>query len=217
MAGATVEGAGNGLAAQATRIPALDADDLVSVMIGANDLLALQADVAAGRLTDIQAQAETGLLGIAVAQQVNALLATGARALVFTVPDLRLTPLARAANLARPGASALLSDLSARFNGLLRTGIDATRFDGRNVGLILVDEAVQAVAAAPPGSRPFWTRRPKWPTRPAPPPARWTASSATALPRPWCPAPWREATCGPTTGTSAPACTPWSASRWSIG
>ena len=151
MAGATVEGASNGLAAQAARIPALDADDLVSVMIGANDLLALEADVAAGRLTASQAQAEASRLGAAVAEQVNALLAAGARALVFTVPDLGLTPWARAAELARPGAASLLSDLSNLFNGYLRTRIDARRFDGRNFGLILVDEAVQGVVAAPSG------------------------------------------------------------------
>ena len=72
-------------------------------------------------------------------------LATGARAIVITIPDMGLSPYAGNANKTNPGASALLSRLTTDFNGFLRTRINATAYDGRNYGLVLADDIVAAI------------------------------------------------------------------------
>lgn len=132
------------LAAQAAAAGTLNGKDLVTVLIGVNDVKALyqqslppQSRSSADLLADARAR------GDAIAARVNALVATGAKVIVSTVPDVGLTPYAKAQGAA---ASTLMSDLTAAMNGRIRVGI---LNDGRYVGLILADEFVQTAVRAP--------------------------------------------------------------------
>lgn len=147
--GARLEDPVKGLAAQIdAQNPA--ATDLVTVMIGTHDIVALYEQKAAGQITRAAAVAEAQRLGNVYAAQVNRLLARGTRALVFTIPNLGLSPYAR--NKKDGGdadAVALISTLSAEFNASMRVGIDASRYDGRNYGLVLADDVSQTMERFP--------------------------------------------------------------------
>ena len=160
-AGAKVDdGAATSLVKQIDGVT-LSSGDLVSVWIGTNDIIEIYRNLASGRLTQAAAQAEVERRGTLLAEQVNRILTTGARALVFTVPDLGLSPYARARLTsadpddatvpADAAATSRLTQLSLDFNGYLRTRIDQRRFDGRNFGLLFADEAVQQVVLVPSG------------------------------------------------------------------
>lgn len=127
----------------------LKAGDLVTVMMGVHDLVELNEQVQAGTLSDADARAEARRRGAQLAAGVNAILGAGTRAIVATVPDMGLSPYARTLESTSPGAMARLTQLSYEFNASLRTGIDATRFDGRNYGLVLTDDTVAAVSKVP--------------------------------------------------------------------
>ncbi len=131
----------------------LNAGDIATFMVGINDLIEIyeQMPKTAG-LTDANnkaAIAEAGRRGARAAAVVNTLLGTGARGLVFTVPDISLSPYAVLANKNLPGSMALLASMSYEFNAYLRTSIDATAFDGRNYGLVLADDIVAAMYRQP--------------------------------------------------------------------
>ena len=131
----------------------LNAGDIATIMVGINDLIEIyeQMPKSAG-LTDANkkaAIAEAGRRGAQAAAIVNKLLATGARGLVFTVPDISLSPYAVRANQTLPGSTALLASMNYEFNANLRTTIDATAFDGRNYGLVLADDIVAAMYRLP--------------------------------------------------------------------
>lgn len=128
---------------------ALGTSDMVSVWIGSNDVIALYEQVAASTLSSAEALAQAQTLGSTAAQTINGILATGARAIVTTVPDLGLSPYAKARTVSDPGAAALLTRLSYEFNAYLRTRIDSTKYDGRNYGLVLADDVVAAMARSP--------------------------------------------------------------------
>ncbi len=145
---ATVDDASTGLAQQLASQGDLNATDMVTVMIGSNDIIALYERTQSG-LAPADALAEAKRRGTLAAVQVNAILRTGARAIVFTVPDLSSSPYAVRANLSDPGASALLSQLTYQFNAYLRTQIDSNTYDGRNYGLVLADDLVAAMAKNP--------------------------------------------------------------------
>ena len=153
--GATVGSLGTGLAAQLQNVKtvtqgnALGAKDLVMLQIGGNDIIELY-ERSVGGLSPADAVAEAQRRGAQAAGLVNdAILATGARALVITVPDLGLSPYAVNANKTNPGASSLLGSLTYEFNAYLRTRIDASRYDGRNYGLVLADDIVAAMSRLP--------------------------------------------------------------------
>jgi phospholipase/lecithinase/hemolysin len=151
--GAKVEDATTGLARQVSEQTAaggaFSAKDLVTVMLGANDIFELSDAVLAGTLTDAQAVAEARRRGAVLAGGVNGLLAANARVIVSTIPDLGLTPYAVKLNRTTPGVASRLSSLSYEFNATLRTSIDQTRFDGRNYGLVLTDDTVQTITRFP--------------------------------------------------------------------
>ncbi|OYU94415.1 MAG: hypothetical protein CFE45_20110 [Burkholderiales bacterium PBB5] len=149
--GAKVADAVTGMAQQIAE-GALGPDDLVTVYFGTNDLVEIYELYASNALTRAGALAEAQSRGRAAADQFNKLLATGARALLFLAPELGLSPYAIAKNAGDPGAKALLSELTYQFNGHLRTNIDAQKYDGRNYGLIITDDIVSALVAAPSGS-----------------------------------------------------------------
>lgn len=148
--GARIEDAATGLAAQIARVDGgLNNRDLVTLMMGPNDVIALYESVRNGQLIRAAAVAEAKRLGNAAAGQVNVLLKAGARALVFTMPDMSLSPYAYTQELGNAGARTLLAELSYEFNAHLRTNIDSTAYDGRNYGLVLADDIVAAMAKLP--------------------------------------------------------------------
>lgn len=121
---------------------AIGAKDLFTVYAGQNDLIAIYEDAT---VTDKKAAAEAA--GTALAQQVNALAIAGGRVLFVTVPDLGLTPYARAKAAATdPNAVAMLSMLSERFNTKLSVGVIN---DGRIIGMVSAEEMTQIMVRAP--------------------------------------------------------------------
>ena len=149
-AGARAEGAGSGLASQIASISNLGANDLVSLMMGTNDVIAVYEQVRAGTLTDAAGVAEVQRLGGVMAAQVNALLATGARAMIVTLPDLGVSPYALAAQAAGDAkAVTRLTTLTYEFSARLRTEIDRTAYDGRNYGQVLADDVTAAMVRFP--------------------------------------------------------------------
>ena len=145
---AKVDDPTTGLAQQLSGTTDLGKADLVMMMIGSNDIIELYERTLSG-LSAADALAESQRRGALAADRINAVLATGARALVITVPDLGLSPYAVHANRTNPGASGLLGSLTYEFNAYLRTRIDATRYDGRNYGLVLADDIVAAMSKLP--------------------------------------------------------------------
>jgi hypothetical protein len=132
------------LAAQVSAAGTLTSKDLVTVLIGVNDIKALYLQsLAPQSRSSADLLADARLRGDAIAAQVNALVAQGAKVIVSTVPDVGLTPYAKAQGTA---AATLMSDLTAAMNGRIRVGI---LNDGRYVGLILADEFVQTAVRAP--------------------------------------------------------------------
>jgi len=120
--------------------------DLVTVMIGTNDVLDLYQQFPA--LTQTALGDELRARGTRLADQVNRLVQLGAKVIVSTVPDMGLTPYAlaqRAANTDTDRA-ALLTQLTAEFNRGMRVNILQ---DGRYIGLVLADEWGQAAVASP--------------------------------------------------------------------
>ncbi len=151
--GGKVEGAGIGLAAQLAAQTSADsavkAGDLFSVMIGANDLFELADRLQAGTLNAANATTEARRRGAVLANQINALLATGARGIVATVPDVGLSPYVKAMETTRAGAIAQVTALTYEFNAALRTTIDSSKYDGRNYGLVLADDLVLSMSKNP--------------------------------------------------------------------
>jgi len=149
--GATVADANTGLAHQIAE-GALGNGDLVTVFFGTNDVIQVYELYAKGTLTRDAAVAEIQSRGALAADLMNNLLATGAKALLFTAPQMGVSPYAYAkAAAGDSGASAMLNELTYQFNGYLRTRIDARKYDARNFGLIISDDVVAAVAATPSG------------------------------------------------------------------
>ncbi len=149
--GATV----SDISAQITAVGGFVDKDLVTLLAGANDILAQYALISAGtqvegacnQTHDCSGASEV-LKGAALALggQVNRIRDAGGRVLISTVPDLGLTPFAIAEDLATPGRAALLSRLSQVFNDFLRNGFVN---DGRRIGLLLTDEMVLGVVRNP--------------------------------------------------------------------
>jgi outer membrane lipase/esterase len=116
--------------------------DLVSVLVGANDVKEIY-ESRTDATTEQDMLDEARLRGVLIADQVNRLVALGAKVLIATAPDVGLSPYALAKGSAD---AALLSRLSAALNGRIRVNI---LNDGRFVGLVLADEMVQAAVRVP--------------------------------------------------------------------
>jgi outer membrane lipase/esterase len=131
----------------------MNAGDIATLMVGINDLIEIYEQMPKSTgLTNANnkaAIAEAGRRGTQAAAIVNSLLATGARGLVFTVPDISLSPYAVFAEMNQPGSTALLASMSYEFNAFLRTSINSAAFDGRNYGLVLADDIVAAMHRLP--------------------------------------------------------------------
>ncbi len=120
--------------------------DLATVLAGANDVLALYAQFPARSEEALTADARAA--GDRLAAQVNRLVGLGPRVIISTVQDVGLSPyaLAQKAAFTDTDRAALITRLVAALNSRLRVGIVN---DGRLLGLVLADEAVQVMARVP--------------------------------------------------------------------
>jgi hypothetical protein len=113
--------------------------DLSTVLIGMNDVVAQYRQYPAVGEPQLTANVEAA--GLAAALQVNRLADLGTKVVVSTIADMGLAPIAGGRTTDSAG---LLSRLSERYNAALRASIYN---DGRRIGLVLLDQYVQVVAA----------------------------------------------------------------------
>lgn len=119
------------------------ASDLVTVLVGANDVLAQYAQYPA--VSESLLGDNLDAAGAEVGRQVNRLAGLGAKVLVSTIPDIGYSPYAIAEKAAHidTDRQAMIIRLTLRFNTSLRAALDN---DGRKIGLVLMDEFVEATA-----------------------------------------------------------------------
>ncbi len=143
--GARAADLGAQIDAQAAESP-LGAGDLVTVLIGQNDIIAEYQQYPAQSETQLIANVEAE--GAEVGRQVNRITDTGAKVLLATVVDLGGSPFGISERLAHADTdrAALLTRMTARFNAALRGTIVN---DGRKIGLLLLDELVSAIVKFP--------------------------------------------------------------------
>jgi outer membrane lipase/esterase len=125
---------------------ALNDLDLAVVMMGMNDVLELYAQYPTTARDTLLAQAAGR--GAAMGNQVNALAQSGPAVVVLTMPDIGLSPFAKAADTAAgdTSRSALLSDLVRAFNDRMTITLIN---DGRLIGLAYGDAETQNEAKSP--------------------------------------------------------------------
>lgn len=120
--------------------------DLALVLGGMNDILALYAQyplrTEASLASDAQAR------GQRLAAVVNRLVNLGARVIVANLPDMGMSPFARAEKAANTDIdrAALISRLTSAFNDALGVSV---LLDGRYVGLVQADLRTQAAQRSP--------------------------------------------------------------------
>ena len=122
--------------------------DLALVLAGANDVLELYAQYPA--VPEAALLNEARARGERMAAVVNRLVALGARVIVSNLPDMGMSPFARAESLANASSgfdrAALISRLTTAFNE--RLGVKVL-LDGRFVGLAQMDLRTQSAARSP--------------------------------------------------------------------
>lgn len=118
--------------------------DLVTVLVGANDVVAQFAQYST--LGEDQLLANLDAAAIELANQVNRLADLGAKVLISTIPNVGLTPFAGDRSVgSTDGNPALLSRLSTRFNDTLLVNLTN---DGHRIGLVQLDEYLRAIDRA---------------------------------------------------------------------
>jgi phospholipase/lecithinase/hemolysin len=136
----------------ATQIDAQNAEsalrngDLVTVLVGVNDVLLQYAQYPSVSEVEITANVEAA--GTLVGRQVNRLADTGAKVIIATIPDVGYSPFAIAQKLAHidTDRQELIKRLVEKFNEALKLEIDN---DGHKIGLVLLDEAVRQTVNSP--------------------------------------------------------------------
>jgi outer membrane lipase/esterase len=122
--------------------------DLALMLVGMNDIIELYQQYPAR--SELELTAEARARGEAAAAQVNRLIDLGAKVIVSNLPDMGMTPYARAEAEANATSgfdrAAFISRLTAAFNDRLGVRI---RIDGRFVGLVQMDLRTQQVALGP--------------------------------------------------------------------
>jgi outer membrane lipase/esterase len=120
------------------------AGDMVTVLVGANDVIAQFQQYPAIGEPDLLANLNAA--GVALADQVNRLADLGVKVIVSTIPDMGLTPFAGDRS---PGSTdsnpGLLTRLSARFNDAMLAELTN---DGHRIGLIQLDEFLDSTNLA---------------------------------------------------------------------
>ena len=122
--------------------------DLVTVLLGSNDVLeAYRALIDSnGTITEDQLTGELRARAETLANKINQIVGQGARVIVSTLPDLGLSPFARAEEAVGAGRAALLSRMTIAFNEQLGIKI---LLDGSLIGLVQADQMVQAMVRSP--------------------------------------------------------------------
>jgi outer membrane lipase/esterase len=120
--------------------------DLVTVLVGVNDVLAQYAQYPAVSEPTLTANVEAA--GAEVGNQVNRLASAGAKVIVTTIPDVGYSPYALAEKTAHidTDRQQLIIRLVARFNASLRSSLTN---DGHSIGLVTMDQLVESVAGFP--------------------------------------------------------------------
>lgn len=120
--------------------------DLVTVLVGVNDVLELYKQYPAQSQAELEAIAEQR--GQLLAEQIDRVANANGRALFVLIPDLGLTPFALAEKAANADTdrAALLSTLTKRFNSKVRLGVIN---DGRLIAMVNGAETVQLIAKVP--------------------------------------------------------------------
>jgi outer membrane lipase/esterase len=120
------------------------AGDMVTLFVGANDILAQFAQYPG--VGEATLAANLTAAGVALATQVNSLAASGVRVLISTAPDMGLTPFSGDRSVGSTNTNpALLSRLSLDFNNAL---LAALTNDGRVIGLIQLDQYIETADLA---------------------------------------------------------------------
>jgi outer membrane lipase/esterase len=123
---------------------AFTSTDLVTVLVGVNDVIELYKTYPAQSEASINA--ELTARGTAVATQINRIAQAGGKVLALTVPDVGLSPYAKNEETLNPGRKALLQSFVSSFNTALRLGLIN---DGHMIGLVVGDELTQGIARNP--------------------------------------------------------------------
>jgi len=117
------------------------AGDLVTVFVGANDIVAQFTQYPATGQDQLLANVEAA--GTELAAQVNRLADLGAKVLISTLPDMGRTPFAGDRSVGSTNSSpALLTALSTRFNDAMLANLTN---DGHKIGLIQLDQYLIAI------------------------------------------------------------------------
>lgn len=114
--------------------------DLATILVGANDVFELYGQFPAQSRETLLAEAKAR--GRLLGEQANRIANANGRVIISTLPDLGLTPFARAEKATKTDTdrAVLISELAKELNlGMRLTIIN----DGRFIGLVLLDDATQ--------------------------------------------------------------------------
>jgi outer membrane lipase/esterase len=129
---------------------ALNENDLALMLVGMNDIRELYDQYAANPATTDRTAllAEARARATVYGEAINSLAQSGPAVVVLTVPDLGLTPFARAQNTSSGDAtrSKLLSQLTDAFNSRMSVTLIN---DGRLIGLVFIDIETQNMVKFP--------------------------------------------------------------------
>lgn len=121
-------------------------NDLVTIWVGEHDVLDDYRQNGSGNDAASLVN-DMGASGHALANLVNSIVATGAKVLLLTVPDMGDSPFAATENERGDfNRAALLTQMSAGFNNSLRSNIVN---DGSKIGLVLVDDFLHNAVKSP--------------------------------------------------------------------
>jgi outer membrane lipase/esterase len=142
QAGATV--AGLKLQIDSVLAAGIGPRDLITVLVGVNDVLELYAKYPAQSKDALLGEARAR--GKALGDQVNRLADANGRIILSTLPDMGFSPIAVADSKLDATRAQFLTDLTREFNLEMRVKIIN---DGRLIGLVLTDENTQVIARYP--------------------------------------------------------------------
>jgi len=120
--------------------------DLVTMLVGMNDIIELYNAFPGQSQTALIAQAKTR--GTQLGDLVNRIAQAGGKVIVSTIPDMGTTPFALTERLNKVDIdrAAFLSSLSDAFNTAMRVELIN---DGSLIGLVLLDQTTQSMARYP--------------------------------------------------------------------
>lgn len=119
--------------------------DIVTIMAGQNDLLALYAQYPTTSADDLATLATAR--GKALADVANRIAVTGAKVIITRIPDLGFSPFAKSEDAANgAGRAALLTRLTTAFNVSMQLNLIN---DGHLIGLVFGDAVVQSLVQFP--------------------------------------------------------------------